>query len=154
MISIEQRSQELAFKLQTTEKKVDRLETEIDRLQSLEIELHELKRDLLSSTKETQNNKNILVSTENAIEKTTMFVKELYKNYTVISTLIDKHNACIQYLYNYTESMNESLVKVYKEVDDTKSDISVSLMKHVDNMESCQSGDNVELGSHNIPARS
>ena len=37
MISIEQRSQELAFKLQTTEKKVDRLETEIDRLQSLEI---------------------------------------------------------------------------------------------------------------------
>ena len=142
---MEQTIQELKLLQENSDKKISKLETNIVNMKDMETEMEDLKRELNLMTKDTRNNYKLLGSTENDLNKTKMFVKEIYMNLTVTNTLADTHNSSIQNLYNFTGIINETLVNVQKQLYEN----TISLTKHLEQMESCQSGDNVELGSLN-----
>lgn len=118
-------------------------------MKDMETEIKDLKRDLGLVIKDLQNSRKLFGTTDNDLNKTNMFVKEFYKNLTVINALTDKYNSGIHYLYDFTDAINGTLAKVHNELNEKV----ILVTKRLEQMESCQSGDNVLLGSHNYPAR-
>ena len=148
--TMKRRFQELELKQEKSENKINYLEMEISKFKDLEIVIIELKRELSSVTKETQTNRKQLDTAKSGLNKTNTFVKEFYKNFTVTNTLTEEHNSSIQYLFNFIDALNETLVKVNDEQDER----TISITQWFEKIEGCQSGDALELGSHNYPARS
>ena len=146
---MEQTIQELKLLQKNSEKEISKLETSIVNMKDMETEMEDLKRELTLVTEDSRNNNKILGSTEHDLNKIRMFVKEIYMNLTVTNTLTDTHNSSIQHMYNFTGTINETLVNVQKQLNENI----ISVTKHLEQMESCQSGGNVELGSLNYPTR-
>ena len=103
--TMEQRIKELEVKQETSENKIN----------DLEMEIAALHLKLSSVINETQDNRKLLDTTEGGLNKTNTFVKEFYKNFTITNTLTGDHNSSIQYLYNFTDVINETLVRVKDE---------------------------------------
>lgn len=101
-----------------------------------ETELHTVEEDLNSIQHKIDNLH--IKST-----KTEIAIKEMFKNFTVAETELDKHNSSIQHLLNSTRALNESLITI--------NTLQVAIHNKLTEL-SCQSG--YEIGAHDYPKRS
>lgn len=118
------------------------------KITSLEEDNIRLKAHLASVTEVSQNNRKLFDMTVGSNDKMDLFMKDFYKNYTVTYTLTDKLNSSTKFLLDFTNALNETLLKIKDELDGQITSINDRFEK----TEICQSG--YEVGAHQWPAQS